>query len=286
MEKIDLEIDNYDLSEILALFKIPTNFDSNHLKVCKKQVLKMHPDKSGLPKEYFLFFNKAYKILYTIYKFKHTEYDNINNLDYKDILNEDDKKAMKQVIDNFTNDKHFLEKFNKLFDQINIKTDFEQKGYEEWFKTSNAIELDTNTNNRNEAIENYKENQIIKKETIQDIETNSYTNIELSALENYGSNIFSSFQYEDLRKAHEESLIPVTQSDKREDYRNISELQKERSNSISIPSIETSRELLYNKKNMDEEMSTIRAYKLAKQGLTNNSMKDKIFNQLNYNTSI
>ena len=286
MEQIDLDIDNYNLSEILALFKIPMDFNSQHLKQCKRLVIKMHPDKSNLPKEYFLFFNKAYKILYTIYKFKHTEYDNTNNLNYKDILNEDDKKAMKQVIDNFTNDKNFLQKFNKLFEQINIKTEFEEKGYEEWFKTSNAIEIDSNSNNRNEAIEKYKENQIMKKETIKDIETNLYTNIELSALENYGSNIFSSFQYEDLRKAHEESLIPVTQSDKQNNYKNVTELQKIRGESISIPSMEDSRKILYNKQNMDEEMSTIRAYKLAKQGLASHSINNKIFNQLNYNTSI
>ena len=286
MDQIDLEIDNYNLSEILALFKIPMDFDSQHLKQCKKQVIQMHPDKSGLPKEYFLFFNKAYKILYTIYKFKHSEYDNTNNLNYKDLLNEDDKKAMKQVIDNFTNDKNFLQKFNKLFEQINIKTEFEEKGYAEWFKTSNAIEIDSHSNNRNEAIENYKENQIIKREIIKDTEANSYTNIELSALENYGSNIFSSFQYEDLRKAHEESLIPVTASDKQNNYKNVNELQKERSEVIAMPSMEDSREILYNNKNIDEEMSTIRAYKLAKQGLASNSMKNKIFNQLNYNTSI
>ena len=63
-------------------------------------------------------------------------------------------------------------------------------------------------------------------------------------------------------------------------------MQKERSEVIAMPSMEDSREILYNNKNIDEEMSTIRAYKLAKQGLASNSMKNKIFNQLNYNTSI
>ncbi len=56
---IDLNIDNYELDDILNLFKIDYNFTHEDLKNVKKYVLKTHPDKSKLPKEYFFFFYKS-----------------------------------------------------------------------------------------------------------------------------------------------------------------------------------------------------------------------------------
>ena len=56
MNDIDLNIDNYELPDILKLFNISYNFNKEDLKKCKKYVLKTHPDKSNLPKEYFFFF--------------------------------------------------------------------------------------------------------------------------------------------------------------------------------------------------------------------------------------
>lgn len=71
MESLDLNIDNYNLPDILALFNLPTLFDDADLKRAKLAVLKTHPDKSNLPKEYFLFFTKAYRILHQIYTIRH-----------------------------------------------------------------------------------------------------------------------------------------------------------------------------------------------------------------------
>jgi len=67
MESLDLNIDNYNLPDILALFNLPTLFNEADLKRAKLAVLKTHPDKSQLPKEYFIFFTKAYRILHQIY---------------------------------------------------------------------------------------------------------------------------------------------------------------------------------------------------------------------------
>lgn len=67
MESLDLNIDNYNLPDILALFNLPTLFNEADLKRAKLVVLKTHPDKSQLPKEYFLFFTKAYRIVHQIY---------------------------------------------------------------------------------------------------------------------------------------------------------------------------------------------------------------------------
>ena len=63
MSNFDLDIDNYDLKDLLNLFKLNYTFGEIELKQAKKMVLKLHPDKSNLDKEIFVFFNKAYKII-------------------------------------------------------------------------------------------------------------------------------------------------------------------------------------------------------------------------------
>lgn len=62
MDKLDLNIHNYELNDLLNLFKLPFHFEESHLKEAKKMVLKTHPDKSGLDKEYFLFFFSSIQI--------------------------------------------------------------------------------------------------------------------------------------------------------------------------------------------------------------------------------
>lgn len=71
MESLDLNIDNYNLPDILALFNLPTLFNEEDLKRARLAVLKTHPDKCQLPKEYFLFFTKAYRIVHQIYTIRH-----------------------------------------------------------------------------------------------------------------------------------------------------------------------------------------------------------------------
>ena len=56
MDELDLDINNYELNDILNLFQIPSDFTEEQLKQCKKAVLKTHPDKSGLDKEVFFVF--------------------------------------------------------------------------------------------------------------------------------------------------------------------------------------------------------------------------------------
>jgi hypothetical protein len=73
MQSLDLNIDNYNLPDILALFKLPTTFNKEDLKRARLSVLKTHPDKSQLPNEYFLFFTKAYRIVHQIYTIRNPE---------------------------------------------------------------------------------------------------------------------------------------------------------------------------------------------------------------------
>jgi hypothetical protein len=57
---IDLVIDNYDLDDLLNLFKLDHDFTRDDMRIAKKIVMRTHPDKSGMDKKYFLFFSSAY----------------------------------------------------------------------------------------------------------------------------------------------------------------------------------------------------------------------------------
>ena len=103
METLDLDINNYDLHDILALFKLDKDFSENDLKKAKQLVLKMHPDKSRLDAKYFLFFSSAYKRLYSIYEFLKillkNEYHKISQKNInkeQDLLNKNKKKKVRR----------------------------------------------------------------------------------------------------------------------------------------------------------------------------------------------
>ena len=48
METLDLNIENYDLNDLLNLFQLDYNFNEQDLKQAKKIVLQTHPDKCEL----------------------------------------------------------------------------------------------------------------------------------------------------------------------------------------------------------------------------------------------
>ena len=63
----NLDIQSYSFYDIIELFDLsPDNVSLEDLKRAKKRVLMLHPDKSKLPKEYFLFYKKAFIFIFYI----------------------------------------------------------------------------------------------------------------------------------------------------------------------------------------------------------------------------
>ena len=269
MNKVDLNIDNYSYEDILELFHLDYNFDITELKSAKKIVLKTHPDKSKLPKEYFLFYSKAYKMLYYVYEFRlkskkneHDEYENMKN---------EKSEANTELINQMNKKEKFNSWFNRLFEKYYDKDD---NGYGEWLseeETKNTPKMN-NMREMNEYIEAKKqslsnEQSLIKQDYIQNIPSEC-SNLLNQDNEQYSSgNIFSKFQYEDLKKAHEETLIPVSQNllESRHQYKNTGELVRERKNNIDLLSEQESNDILQNKTTKDNEISSNRAFSLIKQ---------------------
>ena len=193
---VDLNIENYNLDDLLNLFKLKYEFTEKDLKNVKKQVLKTHPDKSGLDKKYFLFFTKAYKMIMQIYYFR-------GKKDFDAEFNKKKKECRKLALIN----------------------------------------------------------------NISEVNNMSGTNLSRDKLSCYNSNIFSKLGYEDLKKAHTETVVPVTHEDfeKKRKFNSVEEYIQHRGKDGGKPlSMEESKMYLNKMETESNKVNMGRAYNLLK----------------------
>lgn len=283
VEKVDLNIDNYQLDDVLNLFRIPVDFNETDLKRAKQIVLKTHPDKSNLDPEYFRFYSKAYKMLYTIWEFrKRGDIDNDNkNTEYSNDIADEEKRVL---LDKFfeTNSKlksnkskDFNKWFNEQFDKNKLYNEGEQKGYENWLRSDEDMDTtSTNVTMSTMAQEFVKKKSqmrsLIVREEVMDFSSRGMNGCDLStdAPGSFNSDMFSSLPYQDLHQAHTESVIPVTDEDyeNKQKFNNVNEFVSYRNTQDTKPLSEMQAlEYLNNRNKKDDEMATSRAYQLAKQ---------------------
>jgi len=282
---MDLNIDNYNLDDIFNLFGIPKDFVEEDVKKAKKIVLKTHPDKSGLHPDYFRFYSKAYKKLYFIWKFKSVSsnekpYDEVveeyNDKDKAPYLSEHKKGTLKEFLSTNKIDKgeNFNKWFNTQFEKNKIHNDEEKNGYGDWLKSNEDIddEKKISYTQLGEEIEKKKQHvrSLVVHKGIDELYSNfsGASNLTGDSPECFSSDLFSSLQYEDLKKAHVESVIPVTMEDYNnvKKFNNLNEYNIYRNSQNNVPLSEIQAAEYLNNKNKQEEIQTTeRAYKLAKQ---------------------
>jgi hypothetical protein len=291
---LDLDIRNYKLEDITRLFKIPLVFNESDLRTAKLAVLQTHPDKSQLPKEYFLFFSSAYKMLYQVYTFRTGKNRNIKE-SYKEVIDEDaidaSEDSMKLCVDKVK--RLSAAEFNKLFNEhyekckINMEED---AGYDDWFRSQDDDDADdegeydsASTN----ASWDQRLSQIDKKKQILRENLALVSKNDLECVNIYGggsrsgyilgqgapaehsSGLFSSLQYEDLKKAHTETVIPVTNEDyiNSRKFNNTHDLKVFRD--LNLKSYNYDKDEAMKKKSTqmykEEEDNTHRAFMMAKQ---------------------
>lgn len=273
MENLDLNIHNYDLNDLLNLFKLPFHFNEQHLKDAKKIVLKTHPDKSRLDKKFFLFFSQAYKYLFKIHQLRQSS--STTNTEYqKDELWGKEQSILIDGAIKTMNNKDYNNWFNETFEKMKMKDEIEDTGYGDWLKSDEDIvnEQISNTGQMNEYIQQKKNDlrAVVVHKDFQDINSGNHFDLVRDTPENYGSSIFDKLQYEDLRKAHCESVIPVTDEDfhNRKKYSTVDELNRERTQDMINGEKEwlsTHEDKLKNMNTNDEDINIRRAYKLMNQ---------------------
>jgi hypothetical protein len=276
---VDFNLDNYELIDILKLFNLNYDFNVDDLKQAKKIVLQLHPDKSGLDKEYFLFYSKAFRIIKGIYDFKNKKQSSLNysNSDMVYLAGSDEEEQNKILIDKLlkNNNLDFNKWFNETFEKINIIEEEKEKGYGDWLKSDEDIDNTTTTYNMmHKKISEKKEamSALVKKQDIKAINNygilGNFKELDGTAPSSYESDIFSNLQYEDLRKAHTETVVPVCDTDyqKMQKFNNIEDMQKYRNGQNIKPMSETeSNKMFYNQNKIEDEENVKLAYKLAKQ---------------------
>jgi len=279
MEKVlDLDINNYDINDILNLFNISNRITEEDLKKAKLKMLKTHPDKSGLDPKFFRFYSEAYKIIYLIWEFK--EKGNTKNTEYMTMEYDSDKNEIlnKWFNDNKSlseNKSSFNEWFNSQFNNLHIYNERDKKGYDDWLRNKeddNIIEAkDLNTMNYliDERKKKLRELSLINKKDVEDIwNTNkiSASDLSMDAPSNYDSGMFSLLSYQDLQKAHTETIIPITLEDyeNKQKFNNVNEFISFRNSQDMNPILEGEK-ILIEKQKKEENMSVRLAFNLAKQ---------------------
>ena len=268
MESLDLNIDNYDLLDVLKLFKIEYNFTEQDLKTAKRTVLKTHPDKSKLDKKYFLFFTKAYKILFQVYNFRH-RIKNSNESFEKDYeaddidLDEENEK----IINKIKSSKNFNNLFNEIFDNIALKNN--DNGYGDWLKEDNCTTISCkNVGEMKSVLNKHKSKMpdaLVKHEITDFQQTYGQSLLDQDNICSYSSSMFDKLRYDDIKDAHENSFIPVVDDEKNIQHKTVQQLERERSIKTTTLSNEESNKLLHSQYKKDEEIGSSLAFKLAKE---------------------
>jgi len=271
MEDLDLNIDNYSLKDIFQLFQMDPILDEDALKIAKKIVLKTHPDKSGLDSKYFIFFSKAYKKLFGLYQFQ----------------NKSEKKSVYEGKDFHKNEKEKRTTLNKFFKTNNLEdkaafnkwfnSEFEKNnantlgdGYDDWLKSDEDIMNDDNIagSNVNDKMINLKKQAVIKYDGIvSGLEANVGGGVILGEIHNYSSQLFGSgLAYNDLKDAHQNSIIGISEDIERQKFKNLHEYEQFRNKQDLKPLNESQAQQYFKNQEYNQNEESIQiAYKLNKE---------------------
>ena len=145
----DLNIDNYDLEELLGLFNLPVNFNEQQLKSAKAIVLKLHPDKSKLDSKYFLFYSKAYKFyaIWPNFRSKSETVPTETNTVYVTDTGSEEVEGRKALLNKMFSENQQLKNvgefnkwFNSEFEKAKVDYEDESRGYGDWLKQTEEQE--------------------------------------------------------------------------------------------------------------------------------------------------
>jgi len=192
-----------NVQELLNMFDMK-ELSLHELKVAKKKVLLLHPDKNKTDTtEYYLQFKNAYEKLCQTYAYIHHETDEHNFKEH------DIDTAFKEFIEKkgYTptkNKEMYLKYFNEMFENVHLKDD---DGHQDWLKSDEGIfDKDDLEKSRKTVM-----NSIVQVATV---ETGSFGNY-----------------YSDVKEAHMNTVIGIDQQklyNETRKFKNVDELQRHR----------------------------------------------------------
>lgn len=231
----NLDIQSYTFYEVLELFDLDSsNVTLDDIKRAKKKVLMLHPDKSKLPPEYFLFYKKAFDIVVRLYENVQRVTQEVENKDYIPDKTSTCSKEFQKTLDKVPQ-KKFQENFNALFEK-HMKTPV-NTDKNAWFVQEDALYSDkvANSSQMSSALERIKDQQqsLVKYNGVTPLNLSSSGNsfYEDETDDYICSDPFSKLKFDDLRKVHkDQTVFSVRESDLQNvpKYRNVDEYQRAR----------------------------------------------------------
>lgn len=220
----NLNIQSYSFNEILGLFDIKSyDLTPEDMKRAKKKVLMLHPDKSRLTPEYFLFYKKAFDIIAQFYENQNRQNQEFTEkaTTYKSTDMSTHNKGTREIIAKNLEkmpEGAFQDKFNQLFES-NQMAERPDPRRNEWFTQESAsfqVPTSVSAKNMGQAFETIKQNAagLVKYQGVQNMVSSGGSG--MSQL--YGddgaedgnyvtSDPFSKLKFDDLRKVHKDHTV-------------------------------------------------------------------------------
>jgi hypothetical protein len=298
--ELDLDIDNYNLVDLLGLFQLDAAYDEVGLASAKRIVLKLHPDKSRMDAKYFLFYSKAYKILFQLWKFRNVHIDpnatktpaaggggheREQMIYVSDTASDRDTSNNGELLDHMFRDNSALRKapefnrwFNAEFEKARVEA-ADADGYGEWLTEEDVGGAEQVQGSTGQMMAAFTEK---KRQACQDVVVHHEVESFYgglgggmgSDLGGDGGGVYDSggnsggVAYQDLRKAHTETMIPVSDADlaRRKAFGSVDEMRRYRTGQDTAPlSAAKSRQQLSEQSVREDESATRRAYRLTKE---------------------
>jgi hypothetical protein len=233
----NLNINMYSFKEILELFKLSYDFDIDQLKQAKIMVLRMHPDKSRLPPDYFLFYKKAFDLIVEYYNEKQKVNVSVPHNEIKYESDTPDKAVYKQVGKTMKElgTEKFQEKFNQLFEKNMVKK--RDESVNDWFKKNDPLfEFDDvkSTSGLGMAMDSIKAKSaaLTQYKGVENMTSRMGNDLYEDDSNGYVScDPFGKLKFDDLRKVHkDQTVFAVSERDfeKVQKYSSMDHLQRER----------------------------------------------------------
>jgi hypothetical protein len=254
----NLDITMYSFQDLLNLFGIKSKIISTEeIKSAKRKVLMMHPDKSGLDANYFLFYKKALDIIYHYYLETNKQNQSMTeeNTEYKNKVqfNENLETVVKKNVGEMSSDK-FQSWFNEQFDEV-VGNRFDPTR-NDWFRNEDSL-YKLNENVKVNGISS--EFEKIKKQNaelavyrgVQEMRHNAGSSLydeEDTGDQYISTDPFSKLKFDDLRKVHkDQTILAVGERDfsKVKTYKNMEQLQQERGAQVLDPLDKSEAEKLF-----------------------------------------
>jgi hypothetical protein len=274
----------------LDMFELDYNMTLYDLNRAKKMVLMLHPDKSKLPAEYFLFYKHAFDKIIELYDdlTKHnrpiTKESTIynSNVSMRDI-SDHAPKTTAAAIKRETESRNFNEKFNQMFERAHQTRPDESRN--DWFRKETADYDTLNVTTRENMA---RQIEVLREKTAAANSLTQYRGFKEVA-PGFGTTLYEDssqkyvsapiFQerklvFDDIRKVHkDETIIPVKYVDAPSRTMTVEQYLASRAPEDELPMAQEQAEFILADKRMKERTDILRKQHKAKVEAAENEKK-------------